>query len=456
MTRFEWLQKKWITVLLLLCFWPVSGVLAWSEHPLITYPVASSMPEMLHAQPVIVESLESFISAEEKKLEFLLAEEEEWAGKNLQWYAPLPLSLVFKANGNRDDARLRFCHAIRINPAVKIPLYFQRLPGETPEGKSLLPLQAITFLREISDWNGIIFDSVNPGDTVRPLDIVVSASDEPDLLGLDIGLFEDNDTDFGKQYGFGTQPFGNPHLEYGSQAPFHMGFYHEAQIIYAFAGFLKKTYPEYRIHLYKRLAQLAFQTGHPYWGWRFTGWGLHYLADLTQPYHTTVLPGVCTACAIWINTVDMIGFQGPKANAIQLVSNRHAAIEKFVQVILQRAYREKEKNNPILAALQSSGKIPAYKDMIPRDVIAKAAHEKADELDDELEKYMPKQFVSDPEFELGTSAAREQIVEKIKMEKGQAAVDKLISDVSELLVPFATYGQSYIYSILHNGTETEK
>ena len=43
---------------------------------------------------------------------------------------------------------------------------------------------------------------------------------------MDIGLFADNGTDFGQGYGFGIQPFGNPNLEYSSQAPFHMGFYH--------------------------------------------------------------------------------------------------------------------------------------------------------------------------------------------------------------------------------------
>ena len=125
-----------------------------------------------------------------------------------------------------------------------------------------------------------------------------------------------------------------------------MGFYHESGIMYTLAGFLKKTYPEYRIHLYKKLAQLAFQTGHPYWGWRFTGWGLHYLADLTQPYHATILPGVSTSYAIWINTVDMIGIHGPKAHAVQLVSNRHTALEKFVQIVMRRAYRKKKRTIP--------------------------------------------------------------------------------------------------------------
>jgi hypothetical protein len=226
--------------------------------------------------------------------------------------------------------------------------------------------------------------------------------------------------------------------------------------MYSLAGFLRKTYPEFRIHLYKKLAQFAFQTGHPYWGWRFSGWGLHYLADLTQPYHATVLPGISTAHAIWINTVDMIGIHSPQANAIQLVSNRHAAIEKFVQVILQRAYRDKEKNNPILTVLQSAKEVPPYVDTIPRHVVAKTSHDKAEKLDTALEEYMPKKFVSDPDFELGTSAERGQIVEKIKTEKGQTAADQLITEARDLLAPFATYGRSYVETIMNNGAEAGK
>ena len=452
------LKKKWIALLffILLFFVPQSSIWAWSEHPLVTYPVVATIPEVRDAQSIIVESMESFISAEEKELELLLAEEETWAKKNLLWYAPLPASLVFKATGNRDDSRLRFCHAIRVNPTIKFPLYLQMVPGEATNGKSLIQPKELTFLRDLSDWSETIFVGLQPREMVMPLNVVASASDDPDLLGLDIGLFDDNKTDFGKIYGFGSQPFGNPNLEYGSQAPFHMGFYHESGIMYSLAGFLKKTYPEYRIHLYKKLAQLAFQTGHPYWGWRFTGWGLHYLADLTQPYHATVLPGVSTAYAIWINTIDMIGIHGPKANAIQLVSNRHTAIEKFVQVILRRAYRDKEKNNPILMALQSAKEIPPYVDTIPRNVVAKMAHDKAGELDEELEEYMPNKFVSDPEFELGNSAEREQIVEKIITEKGQAAVDKLIITASDLLIPFATYGHSYVHAIMNKDSEVKK
>ena len=329
-------------------------LMAWSQHPLVTYPVMESMPGVANAPAVGVETIDAFLGKEAPRIEKWLAEEETWAKKSLVWYPPLPESLIFKASTPSETLRDRFCQAIRINPRVRFPLFLQLLPGNPSGERSVMPPADISFLRDISDWEKTLFVSLKAGEKVRPLDVVVSAADEPDLLGLDIGLFEDNATDFGKRYGFGPQPFGNPNLEYGSQAPFHMGFYHEADIMYLLAGFLKKTLPEYRIHLYKGLARLAFDSGHPYWGWRFTGLGLHYLADLAQPYHATVLPGVSTARALWINTIDMIGIHGPKADAIQLVSNRHTALEKFAQVYLQRAYRKGESGDPILAALRSA------------------------------------------------------------------------------------------------------
>ena len=94
----------------------------------------------------------------------------------------------------------------------------------------------------------------------------------------------------GARYGFGTQPFGDARFEYSSQAPFHIGYYHESALIYRAAPFLARTYPEMRVQQYLGLARFAFESGHDYWGYRFLGWALHYVQDLTQPYHSKALP----------------------------------------------------------------------------------------------------------------------------------------------------------------------
>ncbi len=444
--------KRIVTLLtvLVVLFSPVA-LMAWSEHPLITHPSMASLPEVSAAKPIPAESIETLLAAEGEGLAKLLVEEEIWAGSHLEWYPPLPNALKFAADGDPQDIRERFCRAIRINPRVRFPLYLQTVSKEVAVGRPSLSPGDISFLEDTADWAGSSFFKVTAGERVRPLEVLVSATDEPDLLGLDIGLFENNSTEFGKTYGFGLQRFGNPNLEYGSQAPFHMGFYHESGILYVFASYLKRTLPEYRINLYKKLARFAFETGHPYWGWRFTGLGLHYLADLAQPYHATVLPGVKTARALWINAADMLGIPGPKKDAVQLVSNRHAALEKFVQVILRRAYREGDSQHPVLASLASPPDGPPYGDDTPRGVVARLANAKSDETDLMLKEIMPRKFVLDPTFELGTSTEREQIVEQVEREKGKESIDRLTFLARDLLLPFATAGRGYVREILGGG-----
>jgi hypothetical protein len=56
--------------------------------------------------------------------------------------------------------------------------------------------------------------------------------------------------------------------------------------------FHAKGIAPYRAAFYARLAQGAFKTGHPYWGYRFLAWSIHYIQDVTQPWHTVLVPGI--------------------------------------------------------------------------------------------------------------------------------------------------------------------
>jgi hypothetical protein len=38
------------------------------------------------------------------------------------------------------------------------------------------------------------------------------------------------------------------------------------------------------------LGRKAIEKGHPYWGFRFVAWGMHYLEDMGTPVHTNMLP----------------------------------------------------------------------------------------------------------------------------------------------------------------------
>jgi len=444
-----YLRRTRLVFLCSLCILLVAPALpayAWTEHPLISHQTLSALPEVRDAKPVHVEELDAFLKAEEKDLAAALVQEEAWARQNLAWYKPLPDALAFKATGDPKAIRQRFCQAVRINPAAPFALYCALLPGMDARGMPPIAPERLTVLKDTSDWKGRQFVRLNKGALVAPLSVVTTATDEPDF-GLDIGLYEDNDTAFGRIYGFGKQPFGNPHLEYSSQAPFHMGFYHEAWIVNAMAGFVKQTYPEYRIHLYQTLSRLAFQTGHYYWGWRFLGIGLHYVMDLAQPYHTTLMPGASVLRMLWINTLSMIGVKGPKADAVQLLSNRHTALEKFQQVVLEGAYRKKDARYPIFVALRSMGACPVWTDRTPRDLLAAQSNALADRTDQVVVQTMPARFVSDPAFELGTSPELGEIVARMKEKGGEKAIEEATILLKDLLAPLPAYMCSYVRSV---------
>ena len=97
----------------------------------------------------------------------------------------------------------------------------------------------------------------------------------------------------------------------------------------ALAPAFARSYAQLRVHQYTTLAALAFRSGHDYWGWRFTGLALHYVQDLTQPYHASAAPGERLPGMVWANLLDKLGFPGRKAGLIVLQSTRHFVMENY-------------------------------------------------------------------------------------------------------------------------------
>lgn len=351
-----------------LLFMPLP-VQAWKNHTLMTRAV---FPGWTHLEEtVMAEPLEEFLAREKEKIAHVLKATEEWARTHIQGYPPCPPELDFSASAER-DLRLRFLKALRLNPEMKLPLYIQLLPGESAEGKKTLPRSEVSVLSK--DFEQRVYVELSPGEKVKALEVLATASDEPDN-GLDIGLWEDNGTSFGTAYRYGKQPFGNPKLDYGTQAPFHMGFYHESRIIYKAAPAFLRTFPEQRVNLFHALARMAFETGHPYWGYRFAGWGLHYLQDITMPYHATIMPGRSTVTMLFIALLDMIGIHGPKESAVSEVSRAHILIEKLLNQDLHEAYRKNDRTHPLFKALSDDRADSAYPSFFDRFLSQVAAKE---------------------------------------------------------------------------------
>ena len=228
------------------------------------------------------------MAAEQAGIAETLEAVESWSVATIEHYPPTPEDLRWGID--HGPTAERFFAAIRVNPMLPYRLYVDLSPERNPPEQAPLAWSELSFLGGGTSQLAARYWTLAPGEPVSIAEVIASANDEPDF-GMDIGLFTDNGTEFGQRYGFGIQPFGNPNLEYSSQAPFHMGFYHLDWLSRTAQPSLLRTYPLWRIALFGELAELAFSTGHDYWGWRFLGWGLHYVGDLTQPYHAIPLPG---------------------------------------------------------------------------------------------------------------------------------------------------------------------
>ncbi|MDX1959860.1 MAG: hypothetical protein SFU98_14915 [Leptospiraceae bacterium] len=368
-------------------------VLSWTNHFIVSYYSLLSMQEIQTAKPVVVESLDNFVKKEAAGLAKLLEEQEEYARKNFPNYSPRSNDLKFDPTSK--NLKKSFLESLRVNPNIKLALFLQKISSE--KLKQRMPYQKVSVFEKDEWLEKYIFQELKEGQSVSPFEVTATAADEPDY-GLDIGLFSNNESEHGKVYGFGEQPFGDPRKFYGSQAPFHMGFFHEAGVIYAMAGFIKRTNPEYRIYLYNTLAKYAFQTGHDYWGYRFSGWGLHYIGDLTQPYHSTLFPGKSTLGLIWTN------ISGKKARdeAVIRLSDRHTAIEHYEYYLLDKIIKSGEKDNKFLNAFQvlsNDSKYPEFTFSYVRDVLSKESNGRADDLDERIEKSEAVMLFKDRDFD---------------------------------------------------------
>lgn len=110
------------------------------------------------------------------------------------------------------------------------------------------------------DRAGAPIESLQPGEIIPALDVLATASDEPDH-GLNIGLYTNNAGPLCARYGFGEQPSGNPALSYGSHASFHMAFQNEDPVIALAAPFSRSSQAAYRQLQYTSLARYAFAHG---------------------------------------------------------------------------------------------------------------------------------------------------------------------------------------------------
>jgi len=428
--------------------------LAWSNHALASYRAFEVLPAVARAPAVAAEPLEAFLADQAGPIAALLDAQDAWARIHIERYPPLPAALRFDAGaaGQGPQAlRQAFLAALRVSPESRLALYVQPDPWARPPAGARLPHEAVSSLPvRGKDGEGHVFVRLEPGQPVAPLAVLASASDEPDY-GMDLQLWQDSGSPWGQRYGFGPLPFGNPRLALSTQAPFHMGFYHERAIVYLAAGFLKRTYPLLRIHQYTGLAQLAFRSGHPYWGWRFAGLAVHYVQDLTQPYHASVAPGFATTRLLGINLLAVLGMPGAKADLVTLLSNRHFVVERYEGQLLQ-AGAQTRRGGALEQALHDTsqdGRYGAWSDAYARDVVSLQAHDLGAPLTAELLASAPARYVSDAGFDFGVHAGEIDLMAELnRLDAAPRAV--LQGSIAALMRNFGAHSRNLVRGVLQD------
>lgn len=170
-------------------------------------------------------------------------------------------------------------------------------------------------------------------DATQPEEILIKAMDEPDA-GMDQDLPEEYD------------PTHERNMMGGYQGPTSQGFRH----MY-FGGLnWKHPFATFQIPLGAtgqnpiRFQKIAIEArkellaGHFYWGLRLLGWALHYIQDLTQPFHTTQIPNPILVpwMSIWNREAKRLDFQQFVGETARTIGNYHYAYERWTVLEMQK------------------------------------------------------------------------------------------------------------------------
>lgn len=318
---------------------------------------------------VTVEPLADFLYAERSGVGACIEACDAWCKSNFSEYRALPPSINF-SECSQGDIETAFINAIRVNPLAPRRTYLQVLENGKYDESKLLQWPDVYLIDYKYSFPYMCLES---GQKVTALSVVATAADEPDY-GLDMGIWEDNATAAGFLYGFGKQPFADHRDLVQSQVPFHLCFPHD-RILKALSRKLRGNHTLCRIKMYSDLARLAKKTGHDYWACRFTGRALHYLQDMTVPFHSSMTPGYAFFAIVGANVLKLSGIASVYEKIFMDIACVHVMFEVMHYEILNRVYLECDFHEPFFLALQ--GKKTAHtevNDFYVRDVVAKESY----------------------------------------------------------------------------------
>lgn len=242
---------------------------SWNTHALITRAALKGAAIQAPEHSVAVVSLSDFVGAAQKDI----LEVVQWYWDRVEHESgTLPPAPKVKTSPPASEAD--FVRLIQINPRAGFSYVRLLQPQEVSLDAQHDPSR--------DGPPGALYVETAFGSQLPARDVLFTFSDEPDW-GMDQDLFAQQ----GQRYG--RAPFG---IGTGSicQGPFHMAFFHESRLLYLILPALTRSFLEVRCKVFFAFAAIAFQVGMDYWGWRFAAWAMHYLQDVTQPYHARAFP----------------------------------------------------------------------------------------------------------------------------------------------------------------------
>jgi hypothetical protein len=303
---------------------------SWNTHALLTRAAVKSAGEARLGEPVEIVGIEDFLSRANSEVVGIIKSYDR--AIRLKSGAPIPNVL----QEPDVSASASFLRALKLHPSFQLhpvrALTSDEVSPDTPHDPSRRGPPGRMYVP------GLL------GETMPASEVLATFSDEPDW-GMDQNLYPI------PEYGYGPAPFG---VETGksSQAPFHMAFLHESPIVTAIVPDLGRSFMEQRIRVYFALARAAFDHRIGYWGWRFTAWAMHYLQDLTQPYHARPFP-------VPLGPILKRLILSPYPRGLfqkhrNYLKNRHLLFEAAVHFLMNDIAKKSEEH-PFLRALEGSG-----------------------------------------------------------------------------------------------------
>ena len=163
----------------------------------------------------------------------------------------------------------------------------------------------------------------------------------PELYGLDIAVM-------GGKEGTASQFFRHAHLPLDLLSPML-----SLKAPYAFSSMGDANG---RGALFVKLSRLAAQNGSPYWAARFLSCSLHYISDVSQPFHTSQVP---TKQYLWMALPTI--FEGQFiGTVIRIISYYHWAYERTIGSILTQKIGTNQQRQVFIQALTDNSRDSEY------------------------------------------------------------------------------------------------